>query len=130
MNIFIKYGLSWIGLVALAIFNGVIREKWYGQFMNELSAHQLSTLMGIVLLGFFVWILTGIWPIESAEQAFLIGGMWLILTITFEFLFGHYVIGHSWHRLFYDYSIFKGRVWIFVLIWITIAPYLFYKIRS
>ena len=73
MNILIKYALSWIGLVALAIINGVIREKWYGQFMNELSAHQLSTVIGIALFGFFIWILTGVWRIESARQAYLIG---------------------------------------------------------
>ena len=130
MNILIKYALSWIGLVALAIINGVIREKWYGQFMNELAAHQLSTVIGIALFGFFIWILTGVWRIESARQAYLIGASWLILTITFEFLFGHYVMNHPWNKLLHDYNIFKGRVWIFVLIWTAIAPYLFYKIRS
>jgi hypothetical protein len=125
-----KYAVSWIGLVVLAIINGVIREKGYAQFMNELSAHQLSTLIGIALLGLFIWILTGVWRIESAKQAYLIGAIWLILTIVFEFLFGHYVMSHPWSKLLHDYSIFKGRIWIFVLIWTAIAPYLFYKIRA
>ena len=130
MNIILKYTISWFGLVVLAIINGVIREKWYGTFMRELTAHQLSTLIGIILFGFFIWILTGIWKIESARQAYLIGAIWLILTITFEFLFGHYVIGHPWNKLLFDYNLFKGRIWILILIWIAIAPYLFYKIRT
>jgi hypothetical protein len=51
------------------------------------------------------------------------------MTIIFELLFGHYVIGHSFAKLFEDYNVLKGRVWLLVLIWTTVAPYLFYRIR-
>ena len=52
----------------------------------------------------------------------LIGAFWTILTILFEFGFGHYVIGHSWSKLFADYNILKGRVWSLVLLTTFIAP--------
>ena len=94
MKIVVKYTAGWIGLVVLAIINGTIREKGYGQFMTELSAHQLSTVIGLGLFGIYIWILTGLWRIESTRHAFVIGGTWLILTIVFEFFFGHYVMGH------------------------------------
>ena len=124
------YALSWIGMVAIAILNGVVREKAYGQFMGELHAHQLSTLIGLLLFGAYIWILTGTFPIESSTQALTIGGIWLIMTIIFEFVFGHFVMGHTWSRLFHDYSILKGRLWSLVLIWTAAAPYVFYRIRS
>ena len=38
---------GWL-VVALAIFNGWVREKTYGRVMRELSAHQLSTLTGLL----------------------------------------------------------------------------------
>lgn len=117
-------------MVILAIINGAIREKLYGQFMSELSAHQWSTFFGIILFGAYIWILTGVCRIESDKQAFLIGGMWLTMTIAFEFVFGHFVMGHSWRKLFYDYNLTKGRMWVLVLIWTTTAPYIFYRIRS
>jgi hypothetical protein len=94
--------------VAIAILNGVIREKAYGQFMGELPAHQLSTFIGIVLFGIYIWILTGTCPIKSSTQALIIGGMWLCMTVIFEFVFGHYVAGHPWNKLFHDYNLFKG----------------------
>jgi hypothetical protein len=124
------YAVSWIGMVAIAILNGVVREKAYGQFMGELHAHQLSTLIGLLLFGVYIWILTGTFPIESSTQAQIIGGMWLCMTVMFEFVFGHFVIGHSWIRLLEDFNIFRGRVWSLVLVWTAIAPYLFYRIRS
>ena len=130
MKIVVKYTAGWIGLVVLAIINGAIREKGYGQFMTELSAHQLSTVIGLCLFGLYIWIFTGLWRIESARQAFVIGGTWLIMTIGFEFFFGHYVMGHPWSELFHDYNLLKGRIWVLVLIWTAVAPYVFYRLRS
>ena len=124
------YAVSWIGMVILAVLNGVVREKIYGPFMQELSAHQLSTFIVLILFGLYIWALTGICRIESSSQAFMIGGMWFIMTITFEFIFGHFIIGHPWGKLLHDYNIIKGRVWLLVLIWTAVAPYVFYRVRS
>ena len=123
------YAAGWVGLVILAILNGTIRVTVYGPFMSDLSAHQVSTAIGLSLFGIYIWIFTGIFRIASSKQAIVIGVMWLSMTIIFEFLFGHYVIGHSWAKLFEDYNVLKGRVWLLVLIWTTVAPYLFYRIR-
>ena len=124
------YAAGWVGLVILAILNGTIRVAVYGPSMSDLSAHQVSTAIGLSLFGIYIWIFTGIFRIASSKQAIVIGVMWLSMTIIFEFLFGHYVIGHSWAKLFEDYNVLKGRVWLLVLIWTTVAPYLFYRIRS
>ena len=124
------YALSWIGMVAIAILNGAIREKAYGPFMDALSAHQLSTFIIILLFGAYIWVLTGTYPIESPTQALIIGVMWLIMTVIFEFVFGHFVMGHPWSRLLQDYNLLKGRIWSLVLIWASVAPYWFFRIRS
>lgn len=116
-------------MVIIAVANGIAREKLYGQSMSELSAHQLSTLIAIMLLGIYVFVLTLVFPIQSARQAFTISGIWITMTVIFEFVFGHFVAGHSWTTLFTDYNIFKGRVWVLVLIWTFIAPYVFYRLR-
>ncbi len=121
------YILAWLGMVLLAIVNGIIRGKSYGQSMSELSAHQLSTLIAIILFGIYIFTLTRVFQIQSTTQAFTIGGIWLIMTVIFEFLFGHFVAGHSWSRLFMDYNILNGRVWVLVLLWVFIAPFVFYR---
>ena len=130
MKIVLLYAAGWLGLVILAIMNGIVRVKVYAPFMDDLTAHQVSTLIGIFLFGIYIWLLTGIIKIESSQQALLVGLLWLVMTVAFEFLFGHYVAGHPWSKLFHDYNIFKGRVWLLVLIWTTLAPYIFYRVRS
>lgn len=130
MKIILLYAIAWLGLVALAILNGWVREKIYAPSMSERPAHQVSTALGLLIFSGYLFVLTGIWPIPSAGQALSIGAFWLLMTLAFEFLFGHYVMGHSWSRLLHDYNLLAGRVWLLVLIWTVVAPYLFFRLRS
>lgn len=125
----LKYMIAWVGMLIIAIINGAIREGGYKKFMGELRAHQVSTITAIILFGLFIWALTSIWPIHSAGQAIAIGLIWLVLTVAFEFLFGRCVMKHPIKKLLHDYNILAGRLWVLMLIWITIAPYLFYKLN-
>jgi hypothetical protein len=126
----LKYTFAWIPMVFIGILNGAIRQFGYGRFLSELFAHQVSSVTGIILFGSYVWMLSIRWPLESSYQALVIGLIWLGLTVSFEFSFGHYVAKHPWSRLLHDYNILEGRLWCLVLTSITIAPYVMYKIRS
>lgn len=120
----IKYTFFWIGAVVLAIANGTLREKVYGPRMSELAAHQVSTAIALVLFGIYYLLLAWAFPLESAAQALQVGLIWLLLTVLFEFIFGHYVVGHPWSHLLRDYNLAAGRLWVLVLVWITVAPWL------
>lgn len=123
-----RYLLCWFLLAVVAVMNGVIRESTYGRRVSDLVAHQVSTLSAIVFTGIVVWLIHRAWPLGSAHQAWTIGLLWLVMTILFEFGFGHFVAGHSFSRLFADYNILQGRVWALFLVWIAIMPYLFFKL--
>lgn len=125
-----KYILAWFPMILIAIVNGLFREKFLTSQFNELQAHQVSTVSMIVLFSIYVWVLFKIWLPMSSNQAIIIGLIWLIFTVVFEFLFGHYVVGHSWNKLLDDYNILQGRVWILVLIWISIVPYIVFQVQK
>jgi hypothetical protein len=124
MSTLILYALFWLILMVVGILNGVLRVSTYGKHMPEIRAHQLSSLTGIIFFSLAVWLMNGIRPIESSGQAFLIGFIWFILTILFEFGFGHFIMKHPWEKLFQDYRIDRGRLWGLVLIWILFVPLL------
>jgi hypothetical protein len=126
----LKYAIAWLVMPVIGIINGTIREYGYKNALGELRAHQVSTITGIILFGFYIWALSLRWKIQSSAQAIAIGLMWLVMTVAFEFLFGHYVMKHPWSKLLYDYNVFEGRIWVLVLLWILVAPYVFYKLSS
>ncbi len=126
----LKYTIAWLVMPLIGIVNGVIRGIVYERFLGELRAHQVSSVTGAILFGLYAWALNLRWRIQSSSQAVAIGFIWLALTVAFEFLFGHYVMRHPWSRLLHDYNVLEGRVWLLVLIWITIAPYVIHKLRS
>ena len=120
------YLLFWFILMIIAILNGMFRVMTYGKFMPEIRAHQLSTLTGIVIVGFVVWKINQYYPINAGSEALKIGFIWLLMTILFEFGFGHFVMKRSWKVLLHDYRIDKGRLWVFFLIWIVVVPVFIY----
>jgi hypothetical protein len=125
-----RYAVAWLGLALLGILNGVIRQSTYGRLLPELVAHQLSTVSAMILVAGATWWLLSIWPITRARQAVGIGFMWVLMTGAFEFLFGHFVAGHSWNRLLADYNILEGRTWVLFLLWIAMAPYVLFRLRQ
>lgn len=125
----LNYFLAWFPMVAIAIVNGAIREKGYKQALGELRAHQVSTLTGGIAFAIYIWGLSRIWPLESAGQSLGIGLMWVAMTVAFEFLFGRYAARRPWSALLVDYNLLAGRVWALLLIWLAVAPYVFWRWR-
>jgi len=125
-NIYVHI-LWWFVFPFVGIFNGVLREATYKKFVDDLPAHQISTATGIIFFGIIFYFIFNKWKIQSLNDAILIGLIWLTLTMLFEFGFGHYIMGNSWEKLLYDYNIAEGRIWSLFLLWITIAPVIFFQ---
>jgi hypothetical protein len=121
-TVILKYSLAWIPMVFIAILNGIFRESVFAKRLSELWAHQLSCLTGVLLFFGYTWLLSLIWPLQSTRQALTVGCIWLLLTIAFEFSFGHYVVRHSWDKLLQDYNVLAGRLWVFVLLAVAFLP--------
>ena len=118
----LKYTLSWFGLVLLAILNGGVREHLYKARLGDLAAHQLSTILLLLLMTTYVRLLAAAWPLPSIAEAWAIGVIWLMLTLIFEFGFGRFVAGHSWQHLFAEYNLLAGKIWFLIPLWLLIAP--------
>ncbi len=126
----LRYLLAWFAMLLLAVANGALRQMTFGNTMTELHAHQLSTMIGSVIIGgAFIWVVIRQWPPTSNRQALGIGVLWLFLTVAFESFMGLVLAGRPLDQVLADYDVFQGRVWIFFLIWLTFAPLLFHRLR-
>ena len=76
----------------------------------------------VALLGLYFRVLQRRWPLATTKGALETGGAWVVLTILFEFGFGHYVAGDSWSELLENYDVTEGELWVLVLLWIGVGP--------
>lgn len=127
---YLKYFAAWFGVVVVAFANATIRQLVYARYFSELAAHQLATLTICVLIGAYVWLLSYYLKLRSPGQAIVVGMMWLAMTIIFETVLGHYVLGNPWSQVLRDYNVLEGRVWPVFLLWLAVSPYVFYKIKA
>jgi hypothetical protein len=117
--------LVWFLFMPIAILNGIIREGTYKHYVGDLVAHQISTvfaLLAFITLSYFMFREKFI--NYDTKTLLLVGIFWVILTVGFEFGFGHYVDKAPWEKLFADYNILKGRVWGLFLLIILLTPIL------
>lgn len=122
--------LIWCVLLALAILNGALREAVMSPRAGDVAGHAISTGTLCVLILLVSWVaISWIRPL-SARDVWTIGGLWLGLTVVFEFVAGHYLFGNPWSRLFQDYNVFRGRIWALVLMMTAVAPWLAARMRG
>ena len=123
-----RYLNAWFMMLGIAMINGDLRDLTYGKHLSKLFANQLSCVIGIILLGIVMFRFVRRWPPATAREAWYIGLFWMVLTVAFEFLFFHYLAGHPWQELLANYDISSGRLWPLILVWVAVAPYIFYRV--
>jgi len=130
ISLFKRSALAWLGLLALAFFNGALREFGLNKELEitELSAHQLSCLSGVILMTSFVWLIWRKLKIARFEHAMWVGIAWFFMTALFE----RFVLNRkmSWSQIFHTYNVTDGELWGLVLLWIGCLPIFIFWIRK
>jgi hypothetical protein len=112
----------WLGILVLANINGAVREAWLIPTLGPTPGRALSTIVLSALVFLVTWVSIGWIAPPSPRDALLVGVLWLLLTLAFEFLVGHYVFHKPWAELTEDYHVLQGRIWPLVLVVVLFAP--------
>ena len=113
-----------VAVIAVATFRvGVLLPPF-----NEQTAHHLGTILYLIVQFIIIYLFIRKMRIKNVKTLLEIGFFWIVITVIFEFIFGHYVMGHPWQKLFADYNLFNGRLWVLELINNIAAPLISEKI--
>ena len=104
--------------------NGAVRALVLQPWLGEHLARQVSCLTGIGAILALAGIFTAKVVHAGSRRLLGVGLLWLLLTLAFELLVGHYVAGATWGALLADYDLSRGRLWPFVLLVTLCAPWL------
>ena len=116
------FGL-WFLMAVFAVSNGILGKFVLQPMFGEYANHLIKTFLGIIVIFVVSWFYARATRSDRPfRAAWLAGVTWLLATIAFEFVAGHYLFGNSWERLFADYRIWEGRVWLLFLTALLVAP--------
>lgn len=120
----------WLLFIPIPIINGILRESWYKKKAGEIGSNIIGFfVLSSMFLGYtYLFFKNQILGFSNGEL-FLMGTLWLVMTLIFEFGIG-LVAGRSWKYMFVDYNVMKGRLWPLTLIVIFWAPFLIKLIFS
>jgi hypothetical protein len=122
--------LVWLGFTVVAVAGGIFRVMFLESRLGSYAANVVETLGLVALLAGMIWLAVP-WLLPSLGKPDLrrLGIYWLMLTLGFEFLFGHFVDGASWSALLSNYDIMAGRLWILVPLTMGFGPSLAARTR-
>lgn len=120
----------WLVLIVAEIVHGILRAIVLIPFVGEFRSNQIGVFTGsaiIFALAYFTirWI-----GAKRAYELWLVGMIWLVLTVAFEVLFGRFVVGLSWERIASDYNVLNGGLMPLGLMVLFFSPMIAAKLRG
>jgi len=119
----VKAVLAWLALFVVMFANGAFRVFVLQPRLGEDRARQVASLTGVVLVLLVGWFFVRVAPQAGSGQLLRVGAWWLVATVGFEFIYGHFVSGLSWAALLADYNILRGRLWSLILVSVCLGPW-------
>jgi hypothetical protein len=116
--------LAWVIMAVAMSLNGFFRVKVLAPRWGDVWAGVASAASGIALIQLIARQAMQAEVSPSSRQRIRIASLWLLMTIAFEFTFGHYVDSKSWSELLDNYNLLQGHLWPVVLASLVCAPFL------
>lgn len=130
LKVAVKSIAVWLVIVIAAIFNGAIREKLLTPFIGPDISLPLSGITLSALVFIITYFAIPFFGNVKSRVYLLIGVFWTLLTLAFEYLFGHYVMGTPWHEIHQVFTILNGNLFIIVLIVTALSPWAAARLRG
>lgn len=119
----------WLLLMAAETLHGVVRAIVLVPYFGDFRSRQIGVFTGSLLIVALVCLFERWLEVKTLSARLLVGFIWLLLTLLFEFGLGHFVFNYSFERLAEDYNLLAGGLMPLGLIVLLCAPLIAAKLR-
>jgi len=115
--------LVWMAFMLIETLLGAGREIFIAPLVGSLAARQLGVPVACAMLFGIAWFAARWLGATTRAQQLIVGGLWVVLTLVFEFTVGR-AVGTSWTQLLADYNPARGGLMLLGLAFMFITPML------
>lgn len=109
-------------IICAESLHGTLRVIFLEPLVGDFRARQIAVFTGALIILTISTIFVHWLRAENFRQLLAVGFFWLLLTVAFEILLGHFVMQFSWSRIFSDYDISNGGLMSIGLMFLLFAP--------
>jgi hypothetical protein len=122
--------LIWLVIILAESIHGTLRQMFLAPLVGDFPARRIAFFIGMLLIFLIAYLFIRWIDAPSPGALLAVGLLWMILTASFEFGLGRFVLSYSWERIFEDYDLTRGGLMGFGLLFMLFAPLLADKLRS
>jgi predicted permease len=120
----------WVLLMSVETIHGIARGVLLVPLTGDLAARQIGVVVGSILILFIAFLAINWIETKNLSQLLIIGAMWAILTLMFEFLLGHFVLGLTTDRILSDYDVTREGFMIIGMLVMILSPAIAHVVRN
>ncbi|KAA3609667.1 MAG: hypothetical protein DWQ05_22305 [Calditrichaeota bacterium] len=128
--LFLKACLVWLLMMVFAVGNGLFRDNFLASQLNPAIALPLSGITLSILILLITYFTLPILGKHPPQTYIFIGAQWVLTTLAFEFIFGHFVAGKPWPEILQIFKVWQGNFFLIALVVTFIAPVTVAKLRD
>ena len=80
----------WLVIIAVEFIHGVLRALFLVPVVGDFRARQIGVFTGSLLILLVAYLSVPWLRVQTTRALLHVGVLWLLLTVTFEFSFGHF----------------------------------------
>ncbi len=114
--------LVWLVIAAAEVLQGALRVRFLNRRVGDRRARQIGVGTGSALILAITWVAVP-WLGSRPPAAWLgIGGLWLVLMLTLDLVFGRVVFRATWSRIAADFDVRRGGLLGLGMLVLLFAP--------
>ena len=126
----LKATMIWCIIVVFAIANGIFRESFLELYLGKSIALPISGITLSIIIFTITFLSFKVIEKNRPLIYLYIGIQWVVMTLIFEFLFGHFVMNKSWQELLQVFHVFEGNLFLLALLTSLFSPIIVSRIRK
>ena len=117
-------------MLVLAMLNGIARDMLLAPAFGISIAQPASGVILCVLIFAVIYYSLAFIGATNVREYLTVGLFWVCLTLLFEYLFAHYVLGMSWRQVNQIFNIQQGNLFSLALLVTAMGPLLAAKLAG